>query len=116
MDDTILDEIVYDVMNQTTHIDICVLCGVRKKYHGHKLHKFFKLSNNYKCSNCNRYFYEHNHMKKSCYQPGKKYLSSLEKEKNKDDNKPEEKVLYKMLDGTVVFKPNYDKLLNKKDL
>ena len=52
--------------------DICCLCGLHKNNHMDGIrHKFVKIKEEYRCRNCNKFFYEHNHSKVSCFFPNK---------------------------------------------
>ena len=48
---------------------ICCLCGINEKNHKNKQHRFFTAHYHNRCKKCNKFFYEHNHMKNSCFDP-----------------------------------------------
>lgn len=52
--------------------DICCICGTKKTLHYKKRHKFFKASQEYKCVNCGKYFFQHNMVKNPCFSPLKR--------------------------------------------
>ena len=51
----------------------CCLCGKYDFEHAGERHKFFPAFEDHRCINCNKWFFEHKHMKNPCWKP-KKYL------------------------------------------
>jgi hypothetical protein len=51
--------------------DICCLCGLTKEEHYITRHHFFKAIPEYKCKNCDKYFYQHDHYNNPCFRPYK---------------------------------------------
>jgi hypothetical protein len=53
--------------------DICCLCGKSESYHSNnKSHKFFKIMEEYRCTKCNKFFYQHDHSLIPCFSPIKR--------------------------------------------
>jgi len=53
--------------------DICCLCGKPESHHSdNKPHKFFRIIEEYRCTKCNKYFYQHNHVVMPCFSPIKR--------------------------------------------
>lgn len=47
----------------------CCLCGLYKSEHKDKSHVFVRKELKYTCKNCGKYFYEHDHYNKPCFDP-----------------------------------------------
>jgi hypothetical protein len=65
-----------NVFNSVINIDdlyVCCLCGIEAHNHSSARHKFVKIRDEYKCVRCQKYFFQHDHIKKPCFRP-KKYI------------------------------------------
>lgn len=49
----------------------CAMCGISKDRHHNQRHGFQQAYENYRCRNCNGFFFEHDHIKKPCFHPHK---------------------------------------------
>lgn len=56
-------------------LQTCCFCGCKEECHREgKLHGFFPCFEVYRCQNCNKFFYQHDHSKKPCFKP-KNYIA-----------------------------------------
>jgi transcription elongation factor Elf1 len=53
----------------------CCICGLSYEKHINSTHRYINIQKEYKCMNCNRYFYEHKHNKENCYFKPYKYIN-----------------------------------------
>lgn len=52
---------------------LCYLCGLTRDEHNkYQRHKFMECTEQYRCTKCKKFFYEHKHNKNSCYSPPSK--------------------------------------------
>jgi hypothetical protein len=49
----------------------CILCGKTLNQHTGTKHVFIAERHEYRCRQCGKFFYQHNHLKNSCYSPHK---------------------------------------------
>ena len=50
----------------------CCLCGKEDYHHHSSRHTFFPCLDEYRCKNCGKFFYQHDHTSNPCFEPYKR--------------------------------------------
>ena len=50
----------------------CCLCGKEDYHHHSSRHAFFPCLDEYRCKNCGKFFYQHDHTSNPCFEPYKR--------------------------------------------
>lgn len=67
-----MGQVIYSSSEQDRrNNEICCLCGFKYSEHSKQRHGFFKAINDYRCKNCSKFFYQHDHYNNPCFRPYK---------------------------------------------
>lgn len=67
-----MGQVIYSSSEQDRiNNEICCLCGFKYSEHSNKRHGFFKAIADYRCKNCSKFFYQHDHYNNPCFRPYK---------------------------------------------